>query len=209
MPGIEISSFYNHIFSLSEGMLRLSTDNEKLIELIREVYNQTEKEASESISEEERKHMDCEAGCSTCCRVHVPVLRPESLIIIEFLKSTRSAEEIEQLKIDMKALCLEIGCLDELERIFANKKCIFLDKDGVCSIYPVRPLLCRSITSADVNACKESISMIAIDQAVNIPMNIRQKSLFDTAFKAVADAMQKHGFPAKSCEITGGVLKLF
>lgn len=206
MPPTEIGNFYKQIYNLTDGILKQSTTDKQLIKLMVEVFNTTEKEAENSISKKERSHIDCKAGCDTCCRVHVAVLKPETLIIADYLKTKHTDEELIKLKDDMAELCLDIKALDEIERIFANKPCVFLDCNGACSIYPVRPLLCRSITSADVDACVESIRMIALDQAVHVPMNIRQKSLFDTAFKAVADTMQKHGFPAKSFEITHGVL---
>ncbi|PLX66638.1 MAG: hypothetical protein C0602_11235 [Denitrovibrio sp.] len=206
MPGLEIGKFYSQILNVVTSNLKLSCDDKSLTELMRLVTELAEEEANRSISKEERDHMDCKEGCCICCRVHVPVLRPEALRIKHYLAENLNEQEQNELLAKMKKMCIEIRCLDEIERIFVNKKCVFLGSNGQCTIYPVRPLLCRSVTSADADACKESISMIALDQDRSIPMNIKQKSIYDTAFKALADGLDQYGISSKSREITGGVL---
>ena len=59
----------------------------------------------------------------------------------------------------------------EEERIMARQPCAFLDGSGSCSIYPVRPLLCRSITSTDADACREALSMLALGENQPISYN--------------------------------------
>ncbi len=66
--------------------------------------------------------------------------------------------------------------------------------------------LCRSVTSADKNACKDAIAMVALGEEISIPMHTKQKQIMDTAFKALARAMESMKQDSKSMEITESVL---
>jgi len=176
--------------------------------LMQDVYDIAEKFAKDLSTDEELSRINCKAGCSTCCRVTVPALKPEAMIIKAFLLKTRPEPELDELIYNMHKLHTEIKYLEEEERILSNKECAFLNEKGACGIYPVRPLMCRSITSADASACKDAMVMLAMDEQVFIPMNIIQKSVMDTAFKSLAKALEKHGQNSKSKELTSAVLEI-
>lgn len=82
-----------------------------------------------NIDNEIRQHMKCRPGCSSCCK-NFTVYSVEAYSISLYLKRNIT---------DSSATCGKI--LNEQ----ADKEdtCIFLNKD-LCTIYPVRPLICRT-----------------------------------------------------------------
>jgi len=171
-----------------------------------EIFVTAESSIEETLPAEEKRQMDCRKGCSVCCRVNVPVLTSEAVAIKEFIIENHL--KTDELIDKMERLITAVGDLDEIERIFVQKECAFLYEDS-CIIYPVRPLICRSVTSADAEACRESMTMIALDQTVAVPMNIKQKSIMESAFKILAETLKRYNLPDNSYEITKSVLKQF
>ena len=102
---------------------------------------------------------------------------------------------------------LTVAGYDEEERIASNIKCVFLGSDDECIIHDVRPFACRSVTSADANACKSAMRMTLFDEYTLVPMNIKHKSINDSAFIGLAEALSERGLDGSSSEITSAVLK--
>lgn len=70
--------------------------------------------------------LQCKKGCSSCCQPGLTVFSVERLAIRQWL------EERPELVAKLKAQP-------------ANPKaCSFLDAEGACQIYPVRPIICRT-----------------------------------------------------------------
>ncbi len=76
-----------------------------------------------------RKFLQCRKACHSCCQPHLSVFPVEAEAIQNFLQSSPERAAIEAL---------------EQENPFASQRCSFLKADGSCSIYAVRPLICRS-----------------------------------------------------------------
>ncbi|MGD9807837.1 MAG: YkgJ family cysteine cluster protein [Deferribacterales bacterium] len=203
-----IEELSGEIKNIAKSYLSSPKAELNLCMMMQEIFEKAEAYAEKNVSEAELKHMDCKAGCSTCCRVNVSVLMPEAVIIKNFLMKTKADPELDEQIFKMKTLAKHIKYLEEDERILANKPCAFLNEKGACDIYPVRPLICRSVTSADSGACKEAMTMLALNENILIPMNIMQKSVMDTAFIALASALGEHGLKNDSFEMTSAVLDL-
>ncbi|PLX69375.1 MAG: hypothetical protein C0603_00155 [Denitrovibrio sp.] len=206
MNKFDAQEFSDRVLNLISTKFSLSKIKNNFTELMEAVFVLSEAEVTLHITDEELAQMDCKEGCSTCCKVNVSILDFEAIIISDFLLKTLTNSELETLKIKMKLLVRDIQSLDEDERIMSNKPCAFLNKKGGCSIYPVRPLLCRSVTSADKQACKDAMTMIALGEEISIPMHARQKQIMDVTFKAVAKSMENQGLSSKSMELTKSVL---
>jgi Fe-S-cluster containining protein len=175
-------------------------------EVMASFIDEVEEKLAQNLTPFDHEMLACAAGCGSCCKVNVAVLQPEAFNISTHLRQTRSVVELEQLKQEMHQLVHFISDLDEEERIALNKSCSFLTADGNCSIYPVRPLMCRSITSIDANDCREALAMRALGEQLPITMNLFQKNLFDGAFKALAQALNSCGLDDRSQELTAAVL---
>lgn len=203
MAGIRIYDFHETVYS---SVIESLKAGESAAETMERIYLLAQERAAEDISEKEASHMQCRRGCSHCCRVHVPVLCIEADNIAAYLLSSLSADSLEILRKKLRYIKVHIAGYDEQERIVANIPCGFLGGDGECTIHPVRPLVCRSVTSADAEACRRAMTMSICEENAFIPMNIRHKSIYDSAFIALADAMKDMKTDCRSFEITDAVL---
>lgn len=110
----------------------------------------------------------CSAGCNHCCEQPIAVFLPEAIRIAEWLKLPEQAQIRADFLAHYSEWRAQVG--DGFERIFDaaasgdeaahlaahlaqwRKKvmCAF-NRDGMCTIYPVRPLLCRDCHALDTN----------------------------------------------------------
>jgi Fe-S-cluster containining protein len=96
----------------------------------------------------------CMSGCSTCCQAKVLVIAPEILRIGEYLRNTRTADELAVLLDQVREIDAITRGLSRADRAEAHVSCPLLNAQGACSIHEVRPLVCRSWTSYDAEACR-------------------------------------------------------
>jgi Fe-S-cluster containining protein len=94
----------------------------------------------------------CSKGCAHCCRQEILVPRAEAEVIIEWLQASWSAEQIEALKDRLRTwLAWHLGELtrrvnageDRLKVTYEDGPGCVVLSDDACSIYPVRPTMCR------------------------------------------------------------------
>lgn len=98
--------------------------------------------------------MACSRGCSTCCQAKVIVVAPEILRLGEYLRQTKSPEELSSILEKVRLADAVTRGLSREARAEAHVPCPLLDADGACSVHDVRPLVCRSWTSYDAEACR-------------------------------------------------------
>jgi Fe-S-cluster containining protein len=110
----------------------------------------------------------CRAGCSACCEQLVMIWAGEAELIADWLRAPENAD-IRQKFVDAYASWRDaLG--DSIDRIIAftdagdtkeqfaalvahwrrHVVCAF-NRDGLCTIYPVRPVLCRSYHALDTS----------------------------------------------------------
>ncbi|MDY0212056.1 MAG: YkgJ family cysteine cluster protein [Desulfuromonadaceae bacterium] len=175
---------------------------------LEEFLCQIEKDLSNGLSVEDRSHIACGAGCGACCCINVATLQPEAHNIAAYLGRTCSTTELDELSTRMGQVLVRICGLDDEERIATCQPCVFLDQQGSCSIYPVRPLLCRSVTSTCASACRAALQFDMFEEPQPIMMNMFQKELMETAFTALARMWQEGGGDGRSQELTAAVYPL-
>lgn len=83
--------------------------------------------------EENKKEIQCKAGCTACCFIDVDVSGDEAATIINYCRENDISIDRDYL---LKQAAVGRKSYSELSR------CVFL-KDDLCSIYPVRPIACR------------------------------------------------------------------
>lgn len=156
----------NKIFSL-EGQAVLFVS--KALELLGSIY----KKVDEGI-EQFSAYAPCKKGCSTCCSLYLDCTAIEAENIRRYVIENKTEEEIEKIKNKltyMKGLLtttprpyeLDERELDDLYLTYASKHipCMFLNDEGACSIYEVRPLSCRKfIVFSSADKCKNNASEI-------------------------------------------------
>lgn len=82
------------------------------------------------IHDRHRPDMACGAGCHACCAPDLTVSLVEKSSIAEHIRTTPGLPE-------------HLAALDS-DRPHGAVRCRFLDADGCCAIYAVRPVICRS-----------------------------------------------------------------
>jgi Fe-S-cluster containining protein len=105
----------------------------------------------------------CKKGCVYCCRQPISASIPEVHAIGQYVKRNFDEKETTDLKTRILEwqswiktelpTYLQQG-LDEAEALFSYGPYCPLLKENECSVYPVRPLLCRNyFVSSDVRSC--------------------------------------------------------
>jgi Fe-S-cluster containining protein len=89
----------------------------------------------------------CHRGCSACCTLAVNCTFPEALAIAHELGDA-GWSDVERHADQLLQTARASGSLKEyLQRKRLLGPCPFLDPDGACRIYAVRPLSCRALIS--------------------------------------------------------------
>ncbi len=99
--------------------------------------------------------VSCSEGCSYCCHSQVNITPLETLLIHGFVRKQFTCQKIAQLhtRIDTAMTLTQGKTLKQRFQIKTQTPCVFLSENQ-CSIYPVRPFICRSWNSLDQATCK-------------------------------------------------------
>jgi Fe-S-cluster containining protein len=148
-----------------------------------------------------RQEIACRKGCAHCCHLYVSATAPELLAIAEYVSKwpeERRAGLAERLR---NASQLTRG-LSPAERVRLNHPCPMLE-DGLCGIYPVRPLGCRAYASFDVAACERSTRERDAEAPIPVPrINMRTRRFLSHCLRA---ALTERGLDGNSYELIDGL----
>ncbi len=150
----------------------------------------------------DRSLIDCGPGCSSCCVVNVSTLMPEGFAIVRYI-CQQGDKWTKRVTERLEALWRDVRGLDDDDRLFVRRPCAFLDDAGRCSIYPVRPLLCRSVTSTSALSCREALANKLLGNEDGVLMNQFQQSLYEALFSGVAAGVEDCGLDGRSFQLTG------
>jgi Fe-S-cluster containining protein len=102
----------------------------------------------------------CRAGCSTCCAQHIVTNRLEVHAIGQYLRLHFTPQRLEALRLRVLEWNRweEAGRDGTVQPAAATRRCPMLE--GVeCSVYPVRPLICRAhYVSTDPAWCRPALA---------------------------------------------------
>ncbi len=107
------------------------------------------------VSEHIEETIQCQSGCSYCCHFRVDVSANEVFAIVKHVHSTFTADMLEKLVEKATNNKKKLDILSQGKRIVTNIACPLLE-DNVCSIYTMRPSMCRKMHSTNVEACIHS-----------------------------------------------------
>lgn len=93
----------------------------------------------------------CKAGCSYCCHAEVKALAPEIFAIAKAIQQLPTVE-IDSIK---QRLADHANQQPKASTWNQRPACPFL-VEGLCSIYAIRPAVCRRAHSLDKDACASS-----------------------------------------------------
>ena len=151
--------------------------------------------------------MACAAGCPHCCVLNVAVLLPEAMIIAEWMRERFLPPEFAAAQKRLSAHRTWIRYMDDEERIIKHAVCPMLDDDaGLCTIHPVRPLVCRAVVSLDSDSCREAFAPVITDEAPLVLVDLLRQAAYDAAFAELARSLRACGLDDRSIDLGAGVL---
>ncbi len=99
--------------------------------------------------------IDCKPGCHYCCFNQPMVTPPEALLVGHHVEHTFTRQEKLELVNRIKKIFAVTRARkpDEIVMMRYELPCVFL-RNGMCSIYKVRPAICRACSSTSAEHCK-------------------------------------------------------
>ncbi len=127
------------------------------IKRARFIHRLVDEASAQSFSSSTVKELSpCKKGCSACCHTQVSVTQDEAHLLAQKVS--------EGVEIDLQRLLSQASAkntaTDYYAMSFEQRKCVFLDEEGACSVYADRPSVCRTnvvLGSADQCDTKDSI----------------------------------------------------
>jgi Fe-S-cluster containining protein len=199
----DMKKYADHVQSLAMERLSSATTSADLVAMMKQIVEGAE--TALDANREGGEHLACKAGCGACCVLNVAVLFPEVVAIVDFLQTQLDPEQLRMLSRRLNLMADKVRGLGEEEWIALRESCAFLDASENCSIYPVRPLICRSITSTNASHCEEALKIVSTGMERPIFMNMFQKSLMEKTFIALAQGATQLGFDDHSEQLTVAV----
>ena len=137
--------------------------------------------------------VDCQAGCSHCCSARVEALDPEVLRIAAALK-TRPPAAIAALTDRLR----EHAARAQASTAQTHRMpCPLLEQD-LCTVYEMRPAVCRKAHSLDVRQCATP--------GADIPQSLEVLLKAEALSKGSADAYKHLGLAAAGHELGQALL---
>ena len=96
----------------------------------------------------------CRSGCTHCCMLPVAASAPEVLAIAGFVRERFDEGRRAALARRVEAHIAATDGMDMSRRDRVRLDCAFLEA-GRCSVYEVRPIACRGVSSYSVEDCRE------------------------------------------------------
>jgi Fe-S-cluster containining protein len=108
----------------------------------------------------------CSRGCAHCCSQEILVPRAEAEAIVDWLRASWSTEQLDALKDRLRAwLAWHHGEFTRRVRAGEDRQTVAYEdgpgcaalRDGTCSIYAVRPTMCRMhYVDSPADACRSA-----------------------------------------------------
>ncbi|MDW8801951.1 SEC-C motif-containing protein [Clostridium sp. A1-XYC3] len=184
----------NNYDKVSEFLLQDIIDKELSLSKGKDYLKYMYKAADEG-AEDFTKYAPCRKGCSHCCHIYMDCTAIEAELIREYVINNFDGDKINELKNKINATIMEVPSFKEIKErkeevveLFSEKNipCIFLDEEGGCSIYEVRPLNCRKfITFSSSTYCEKKEEVVKPNIAINniVQYSINHLSMSVTRFK--------------------------
>jgi hypothetical protein len=150
----------------------------------------------------------CGPGCAACCRVNVATLAIEGAAIAAFVRERLGAAHAAALAERLTEFHGRVRWLEDRERIAGGAACPLLDARDGCTVHPVRPLACRSVSSLDADDCRRAMAACDEDGEPVVRMGLLQRALYAEAITAIAQALADAGLDAR-CRDVSGMTALF
>jgi Fe-S-cluster containining protein len=135
---------------------------------------------------------ECRIGCSYCCSARVEATEPEIFLIarsVRKLPASQVSRIVEKLRHHTDKQRASDGQ--------ARQSCAFLE-EGQCSIYDVRPGVCRKAHSLSAKLCA--------DNSPEIPQNLKLLLDAEALMAGTSEAYREVKLPVSAHELNAAVL---
>ena len=133
--------------------------------------------------------LDCKKGCNYCCHFKTEAGPEEIFRIVEYIGSHFNVDKLQAVTERAKTARNLVRSLPAAKRIQTNIPCALLE-NGTCSVYSVRPSVCRKKHSTDVSVCEASYNRpddATIQNAENYLISSVLLTMSSAARQALAD----------------------
>jgi Fe-S-cluster containining protein len=159
-------------------------------------------EGNVEIQSEGLPALACHKGCATCCTLRVTATAPEILMIARYIRWASAAFKRNGIDLEQRIADADgaTRVLDEGQRVALRRRCPFI-ANGICVIYPVRPLACRGHASYDKSACVEA----AAGRTESIPFSAPHRTVRSLVQNAMQSALRDAGYAFGAYELNQAV----
>jgi Fe-S-cluster containining protein len=148
----------------------------------------------------------CGPGCAACCVVNVSTLPIEGAVAAAWLAERLAPDEREARSKSLLTFHDRVRWDEDEDRIASRETCPLLAADGSCTIHPVRPLACRSLSSLDAGDCRRALrERMERDGGGEIRMNVLQHGLYTDAVAVLQEALNARGLDGRCRDVSGMV----
>jgi Fe-S-cluster containining protein len=128
----------------------------------------------------------CRAGCAFCCHQFEVHLSPlEALHVADYVRHTFDDSRRDALLARIAQHEEQRRGVNPRDAAFHRLPCPLLE-DGRCSVYAVRPFICRSVTSYDVSQCRTRAEKAG--SAIDVPVHGGIRAMGQAAHAALLRA---------------------
>lgn len=147
----------------------------------------------------------CQPGCSYCCHSHVYILPLEALLIYSYITSHLNRESLSLLKETIAQNLRVTKDKAQKKPVYLKDRtpCIFLN-DHKCTIYPVRPFICRAWNSVNRDDCISAFN--SRDPKAEIDSSPERHFVFRTARNLIRGLSIDHGLESVPATIPQSML---
>lgn len=131
----------------------------------------------------------CHKGCATCCTLRVTATAPEVLLIARYIAWAKFSDKTINLAKRVAKANKLTQHLNAAQRVKLKRRCPFI-LQGVCLIYPVRPLACRGHACYDKQACVDA----AAGRVRQIPISEPHRLFRGLIQNAMQSALRDAGY---------------
>lgn len=147
--------FFNDGLNLVNGSLQNGIEKKSILQTTRQSQDAIDGLITALTNEAERQNIkvDCRKGCNWCCHQPIFATSHEILFVWEFIKLNFKEDEVNTIIQNAFNNYQKRGRMEEKQLLSSKMPCPLL-KNGSCSIYPARPLICRIYLSMSEKSCK-------------------------------------------------------
>ena len=181
----------------------------KALELASNALNWTDEAIQKFTSLESLPEpLDCKPGCHYCCYNLPMVTAPEALLIGYHVAQNFTDHKKKKIASRIKNILRQIDGISPYEVAMMRHElpCIFLE-DGMCIVYPVRPVVCRTCTSTSAEHCKMIFESRNHRARLRCYQHIRE--IFQTVHSGLVDRCREMGCQADASPLAEAIRDYF